>query len=232
MKSSSLALGGALLALGGSQNSVFAASTPSVSSAHGVQYLDVVTLSWLAYKRNFRSGRWRSVTGKVWRTVAKYQRGPLHAVLVEGDRRILAFSGTDEPLDWVDNIMQAVIGLSAQYLNALDLARNTGCEMVVGHSLGGGLASFAAIHAGKRCATVNPAPLNLTPANREQIARRGDLVVNYVVSGEILDIIDIISPNMSRVGRIINVPSRGGNPFAKHHLGNLIGFSTPTYLGA
>jgi len=231
LKSSSLALGGALLAFGGSQNSVLAAATPSIPSAHGVQYLDVVTLSWLAYKGNFRFGRWRSVTGKVWRTVTRYQRGPLHAVLVEGDKRILAFSGTDEPLDWADNIMQAVIGLSGQYLNALDIARNSGCEIVVGHSLGGGLASFAAIHTGKRCATVNPAPLALTPANREQIARRGHLVVNYVVSGEILEIIDALLPNMSSVGAKINVPSRGRSPIAKHYLSNLIGFAPPTYLG-
>jgi hypothetical protein len=220
---------------------------PAIPDAHGVPYLDVVTLCWLAYKDRetniSRRGSWRSVTGNVWRVMEEYERGPFHAIKAQGlGKTILAFSGTDELLDWADNLSQGVTGLSWQYGYALMLAGGVGCEMVVGHSLGGGLASFVAIHRGIKCATVNPAPLFIrglpNPVsqavgviNAVQMLRRSNLVINYVVPGEALDILDIAALGMSRVGKIINVPSTGGwNPIARHLLGSLVGFSPPTRI--
>jgi len=213
---------------------------PAIPDAHGVPYLDVVTLCWLAYKdrktNQPRRGSWRSVKGNVWTVLEEYERGPFHAIKAQGlGKTILAFSGTDELLDWGDNISQGVSGLSYQYLYAFRLAGSVGCEMVVGHSLGGGLASSVAIHRGIKCATVNPAPLRIgldnvvQILNTVQMLRRSNLVINYVVSGEALDILDIVALPMKRVGKIINVPSKGGwNPIKRHLLDTLEGFTPPT----
>jgi len=220
---------------------------PAIPDAHGVPYLDVVTLCWLAYKDRetnmSRCGSWRSVTGNVWRVMEEYERGPFHAIKAQGlGKTILAFSGTDELLDWAANLSQGVTGLSYQYLYAFKLAGSVGCEMVAGHSLGGGLASFVAIHRGIKCATVNPAPLFIrglpNPVsqavgviNAVQMLRRSNLVINYVVPGEALDILDIVALGMSRVGKIINVPSIGGwDPIARHLLDRLVGFERPTRI--
>ncbi len=202
----------------------------AIPDAHGVKYLDVVTLCWLAYKGNFRFGRWQSVTGNIWDATQKFEKGSFHAALFKGQKTILAFSGTDEARDWIDNISQGLTGIAGQYLYALRLAGSVGCEMVVGHSLGGGLASFVAIHKGIKGATVNPAALNTfigrlpNLPNIIQMIRRGNLVINYVVPGEALDILDIAAFNMKRVGKIIHVPSKAGffSVIRKHGLDDLL----------
>jgi hypothetical protein len=211
----------------------------AVPDAHGVPYLDVVTLCWLAYKDRKggekRSGPpWRSCTGNSWTVTREIEIGPLHAIVAQGlGKTILAFSGTDELADWGDNIAQGLTGISGQYLLSPFIAGSSGCEMVVGHSLGGGLASFVAIHRGIKAATVNPAPLNVFNLfNAINMIRRSSLVINYVVLWEALDILDKISPRMRRVGRIIYVNPKGGswNPITRHGLDYLAGFTPPTKI--
>jgi hypothetical protein len=209
---------------------------PAIPDAHGVPYLDVVTLCWLAYKdretNRTRCGSWKSVTDNVWRVTEEYERGPFHAIKAQGlGKTILAFSGTDQLLDWAANLSQGLTGLSWQYGYALKLAGSVGCEMVVGHSLGGGLASSVAIHRGIKCATVNPAPLHIK--NFFKMLKRGNLVINYVVPGEALDLLKIANLGLinRHVGKIINVPSIGGwDPIARHLLDRLVGFERPTRI--
>ncbi len=206
-----------------------------IPDAHGVKYLDVVTLCWLAYKENgVKTGDvWTSCVGTSWQIKNVYEIGPFRAILAQGSGKlILSFSGTDELLDWLDNISQGLTGVSGQYLAAQVVASGATCNMVVGHSLGGGLASFVAIHQGKMAATVNPAPLHILPtpvgaANIINMIRNGSKVVNYVVHFEALDLLDIAALSMRRVGRIIHVPSTGSDPIQKHLLDHLVGFTPP-----
>jgi hypothetical protein len=222
----------------------------AVPDAHGiVPYLDVATLCWLAYKDR-KGGEprrgpwlWLSCKGNKWKVVEEIERGPLHAIVVQGSREnknkvsgkiILAFSGTDEWADWRDNIDQGLKGISDQYFQALMISKAYVCEMVVGHSLGGGLASFVAIHRGIKAATVNPAPLRVSAINNAEIInKRSYLVKNYVVLGEVLDILDKRSSKMTRVGEIIPVKPKAGDAMDSitlHMLDNLAGFAPPTKI--
>jgi pimeloyl-ACP methyl ester carboxylesterase len=197
-------------------------------STWGLKYEEVVGLTWLAYKGQGTVGRWRFPNaGSVWNLTAVYQVLNFRAVLVEGPKRILSFSGTDQLTDWGDNIQQGLLGLSPQYLGALAVALQARPEIVVGHSLGGGLASYVAIYQGRRAATVNPAPLNINLASGLPMIINNGSVFNYVVRGEALDVLDTYTLGMRRIGRIHYVSSTGTDLVAKHLLPNLVGFNAP-----
>ncbi|MDH3528785.1 MAG: hypothetical protein OEQ28_04410 [Acidobacteriota bacterium] len=77
---------------------------------------------------------------------------------------VLAFAGTDSPLDAVVDLAQATGGLPPQYNEALRWARavfsTEGSKLVLaGHSLGGGLAAYCSVRIGCPACTINPAPL-------------------------------------------------------------------------
>lgn len=219
-----------------------------IPDAWGIPFLDVVSLCWIAYHEQATAGsKWQfHPSGSVWTVKHVYKKGPFRAALVQGPKLlVLSFAGTNELRDWIDNISQGLTGVSGQYIYALETAKQSPCQMVVGHSLGGGLASFVAIHTGKHAATVNPAALNIFiplslpnallpgPAipnipNLTGIIRKGSRVINYVVLGEALDILDRVSYSMTRVGRIIPVSSRATDPISKHSLAHIVGFKQPT----
>ncbi len=203
----------------------------SVPDAWGLKYQEVVGLSWLAYRGKGDVGRWRFPNvGSVWNVTKVYQVLNFRAVLIEGERKILSYSGTDQISDWGDNISQGLLGASPQYLGALALARRTKPDLVVGHSLGGGLASYVSIYQGKHGATVNPAPLNINPVSGIPMILHNKRVINYVVRGEALDILKKAAPIMRRIGETYYVTSRGANPVQKHLLPNLDGFVTPVKI--
>lgn len=199
-----------------------------VPSAWGLKYEEVVGLTWLAYNGQGNIGRWRFPNaGSVWNITKVYQVLNFRAVLVEGPSRVLSFSGTDQLMDWSDNIQQGLTGYSPQYMGALGVASNARPEIVVGHSLGGGLASYVGIYQGRKVATVNPAALNINPVSGIPMVINNGKVVNYVVRGEALDLLDRYAPNMRRIGTIHYVPSVGSDAVAKHLLPNLSGFTAP-----
>lgn len=202
-----------------------------VPNAWGLKYEEVVGLSWLAYKGQGIVGRWRFPNvGSVWNLTRVYQVLNFRAILVEGDRKILSLSGTDDASDWLDNIQQGLTGMSAQYLVALGLAARVQPDLVVGHSLGGGLASYVGIYQGRNVATVNPAPLNINPISGIPMLVNNGRGINYVVRGEALDILDVAMPTMRRIGAIHYVGSTGTDPVAKHLLPNLTGFVAPVKI--
>lgn len=202
----------------------------SVPNAWGLKYMEVASLTWLAYKGQGTPGKWNFATGGTWELTRVIERGNFRAVVVKNsEKTVLSFSGTDEGTDWLDNAAQGLTGISWQYAYALMVSRANAANIVVGHSLGGGLATYVAIYGGKYCATVNPAPMNINLASGVAMIRNGDLVINYVAAGEALDILDTIAPNMIRPGRIYNVASSGGyNPVNRHLLSYLTGFTAPT----
>lgn len=197
-------------------------------NACGLKYEEVVGLTWLAYNGQGSIGRWRFPNaGSVWNLTKVYQVLNFRAVLVEGSRRVLSFSGTDQLTDWGDNVQQGLLGYSPQYLGALAVALNARPEIVVGHSLGGGLASYVAIYQGRKAATVNPAPLNINLVSGLPMIINNGNVFNYVVRGEALDLLDTYTLGMRRIGTIHYVASTGTDVVAKHLLPNLVGFTAP-----
>lgn len=197
--------------------------------AWGLKYEEVMSLCWLAYKGQGTAGTWTFSNGTTWNLTQIFESGSFRAVLVEGRKRVLSFSGTDDLGDWVDNIGQGVTGLSGQYLRAVRTARSTAPEIVVGHSLGGGLASYCALYNGNLAATINPAPLNINLISGVTMIRNGSKVINYVAPGEVLALLDAAMLNMMKVGRTYNVGTTGGwSPVARHSIANLVGFTAPT----
>lgn len=118
-------------------------------------------------------------------------------IYVTGDgaqrRYVVAFRGSQDGEDWRNNAQQALGLDSASCAKALRigraLARSDAAVTLTGHSLGGGLASAAAIAAGRQCDTFNAAGLtDKTIASARGLAgeRSGAQVQAYHVPGEIL----------------------------------------------
>lgn len=197
----------------------------SAPNAWGLTYNQVISLCWLAYAGQGTEGQWKFSDGTLWTLNEVNEVGSFRAVLVTSPsgKKILSFSGTDGLLtfDWVANAMQEVIGLAPQYTYASALGVYYSPDVVVGHSLGGGLATYTGVYRGIQTATFNPAPLVNPPSSSK--------VINYVVKGEGLDILDKYDgTRTTRVGPIHYVQSTGLNPVDKHLIKNLVGFVAPT----
>ena len=201
----------------------------AIPDAWGLKYQEVVGLTWLSYKANGNVGDWIFPNvGSRWTVTNIFERGSFRAALITGRKRILSLAGTDDKWDWGDNIGQGLAGVSVQYIRALRLARSAAPDIVVGHSLGGGMASYCAVYGSKFAATINPAPLNINPFSGIGMIRNSHLVINYVAPGEALDVLDHAAITMRRVGKIYHVKSNGGfNPINRHLLGFLDGFVAP-----
>lgn len=115
----------------------------------------------------------------------------------EGARYVVSFRGSTDGSDWKANAQQAVGLPSDQYARALligkALARNSEADVTLtGHSLGGGLASAAALASGRDATTFNAAGLSATTIRQAEtvrsaagIGRAGEISAFYV-RGEIL----------------------------------------------
>ncbi len=209
----------------------------ATEGAWGLRYEDVVGLCRLSYKalnpQKNVAYRFPSI-GTTWTVLDVYRHGNFHAILAQGgeaNKRVLAFSGTDELSDWIDNATQQVSGLSAQYIRAGSIAGSVPCDVIVGHSLGGGLASYAHLVCGRPAATINAAPLswNNILAGRIVNGNFGRFpVTNYVVRWEVLHMFDrATGASSNKIGKIVFVGSNGGSPVARHLLPNLTGFREP-----
>ena len=103
-------------------------------------------------------------------------------------RHVLAFSGTDEPKDWLTNLRQGLGFDDAQYNQAMAVARQAkaafGQDLVItGHSLGGGLAVAAAYAADAPAVTFNAAGVHRKTL--EGIGLDRDAVVRDAESGNV-----------------------------------------------
>lgn len=123
------------------------------------------------------------------------------AVYTDGNGRyVLAFAGTDPTSipDWIANGGQGLGFETAQYNAAKELAKEVAVAYgdnvaITGHSLGGGLASVAALAADKPAVTFNAAglsdetlrSLHYTPNGAREYAAEG-LVRRYNVENDIL----------------------------------------------
>jgi hypothetical protein len=113
---------------------------------------------------------------------------------------VLAFAGSNDIKDWLNNAEQGLGLDSAQYDEAVALATEAKAAFgnslaITGHSLGGGLASIASLATDSAAVTFNAAGLNDAtmrrlipegdPAALKQQAE-GGLIRRYAVNGEIL----------------------------------------------
>ena len=130
-------------------------------------------------------------------------------MLKNGDDNIYSFKGTDFDSygkDWIcTNLLQGLTGYSMQHHNAIANAQKYDQEIgskgnlwFVGHSLGGGLASAAAISTiGRSGYTFNAAGLNVigvkfnqlmhNPSNIIRPSKSWNRVFPYRIKGEVLD---------------------------------------------
>lgn len=135
----------------------------------------------------------------------------------------IVFRGSDDWRDWVlNNVPGAVVPVPPpQYGAGRRMAKQHGESCVlVGHSLGGGIASYVAAQQGMHAATIFPAPINPVwlalplppwPAS-------GTTIQNYVCPGEVLTVAATLSPNLMRYGRDVWIQSNAGGPIDKHGL--------------
>lgn len=113
-------------------------------------------------------------------------------------RHVLAYSGTDEGKDWITNFGQGLGFETAQYNQAMALARQAkvafGEDVVItGHSLGGGLAAAAAVSTDTPAVTFNASGVHdktlsrigLDPDAAAREAENG-LIRRYAVKNEFL----------------------------------------------
>ena len=116
------------------------------------------------------------------------------------ERFVVAFRGSHSGEDWRNNFQQAAGGASESYRKALTIGRwlalSNESVTITGHSLGGGLASAAAVASGREADTFNASGLSdRTLGEAHAISRasgRGgtDVAVQaYQVPGEILSFV-------------------------------------------
>lgn len=135
---------------------------------------------------------------------------------------ILAFRGTEitDTADLKADVQQALLGESLQYDQAVQLAQRVqkalGDEKVllVGHSLGGGMAAAAAYKTGWRAITFNAAGLH--PYYRQ--GTPGEIRAHYIV-GELVTTLQTTTPLPNAVGiPIAHSASCARGPLRRHKL--------------
>ena len=124
-----------------------------------------------------------------------------------GDNRyVLAFRGTDEGFDWFDNGFNAMGIPANQYARASRLADRVAEALQVqkpgatleytGHSLGGGLATVAALTTGRHATVFNPASLHANQANW--------LGISLDDAGYLVDVLTLGGDIVTRLQRIVS----------------------------
>lgn len=142
------------------------------------------------------------------------------AVFTDGYTSVLVFAGTD-PLslrDWIANFSQGLGLTSAQYAEGLkdadiDYVEANGNLIFDGHSLGGGIASAAAVIEGGYGVTFNAAGVN--DHTLSGVSRSNGTVVAYYSDLDVLHFVNLITPNSTSViGQRISLGLAGWHPMA------------------
>ncbi|MCA9652609.1 MAG: alpha/beta hydrolase [Myxococcales bacterium] len=144
-----------------------------------------------------------------------------------GSWTAIVYRGSNDARDWVfNNIPGGLSGLLSfpppQYGTGRDYAK-TGNDntLLVGHSLGGGIAMYAAAQEGLNAATIFPAPIQPTWLGFPPWPARGTSIQNYVSMGEILSMAAYGPTTHTRFGRDVWIETKG-NPIDKHLLHNVV----------
>ncbi len=206
-------------------------------------FMEVYSLCVNSYS-NLQYGQELTGTGTKWtvQRVVENRGFMAYKIKKEGGWTAMVFRGTDDPRDWVYNNIANALGSTRppQYVSGDDLVSKWGAGCVlVGHSLGGGIATFASAFSGLPAVTIFPAPV--IPSSLPDGGSKAD-VVNYVCHGEVLTELtmtdrsgniwrDLASDALDRalsgavhrrLGTDFWVESSGANPIDKHMLGNIV----------
>ena len=131
---------------------------------------------------------------------------------------VLVFAGTDKSswVNWKANLRQALGFKAGQYTQAIKFAQKVvnrlgqGTIRFTGHSLGGGLASAAAIVTGRPATTFNAAGLHSnTVGGRNALASGAGLIRAYHSSFDVLSIVQKITPLPDAAGQRIPMGRAG-----------------------
>lgn len=109
----------------------------------------------------------------------------------ENGEFVLAFRGTQDIKDWRNNYQQGVGGESAQYKAAVVLVNKLNVKLdadytITGHSLGGGLASVAALAARHKAVTFNAAGIHPKTIERYDRSHANEQIKALRIDGELL----------------------------------------------
>ena len=190
---------------------------PNPPSAQGLKFSETKSACDIAYKSSNSKVNdvYQFPDGKQWKVVdvkedpqTGFRAVALRPVDPNDKRVVVAFSGSDEGKDWDDNLKQGVGLSTAQYDQAVAFADKWkavgGSDTILtGHSLGGGLASYASIKTDLRATAVNSAPLALNHLGLNPFdALR---ITQYYVPGEALSVVNEANPLDVRPGANIAV---------------------------
>ncbi|MEP6902091.1 MAG: Mbeg1-like protein [Actinomycetota bacterium] len=222
---------------------------PNPPAAQGLKFSETKSACDIAYKSSNSKVNdiYQFPDGRQWKVMdvkndpqTGFRAVALKPVDPNDKRVIVAFSGSDEGKDWGDNVKQG-IGLStAQYKEAVDFANkwkasNGSNVILTGHSLGGGLASYASIKTNLHATAVNSAPLALDHLGLNPFdALR---ITQYYVPGEALSVLNKANPFDIRPGFGIEVQGRNSildprSIGSNHSLDNVApDIPAPKYVG-
>jgi hypothetical protein len=211
-------------------------------SGHLLTFMEVYKLCLRSYD-NLNPGQVLDEEGGKWKVESEFEVGAFAAYVIkkEGGWHALVFRGTDDKTDWLrDNIPNGLGNAHPpQYQRGLSIAAQVGHgKVLVGHSLGGGIATYASAHLRLAAATIFPAPV--IPSQLPHKGERAN-VLNYVCHGEVLTeasqvgrsgnffrdaaqgFLDwrISGRQHRRLGQDFWIQSNAGNPISKHMLGNV-----------
>ncbi len=213
------------------------------AGGHLMTFMEVYSLVVNSY-RNLQAGQTLTGTGTRWVVDNVFvNRGfTAYNIRKDGGWSVLLFRGTDDPRDWVYNNIANALGnpRPPQYVSGEDIVSRYGAgKILVGHSLGGGIATFASAFHGVPAVTLFPAPV--IPSTLPDGGARAN-VVNYVCHGEVLtelasagrtgsfwrdlgqDAVDIALSGHQhrRLGVDFWLESNGGDPVARHMPENIV----------
>lgn len=205
---------------------------PNPPAAQGLKFSETKSASGLAYDAKM-GDVYRFPDGKQWKIVdvGENNKTGFRAVALKpldaNDKRVVvAYAGTRDGKDWKNNVGQGLGLPTAQYRAAVQFADKWkaaagGNVILTGHSLGGGLASYASIKTGLRATAVNSAPLALDHLGLNPFAARR--ITQYYVPGEALSILNAKNPLDVRPGSQIAVQGKNSildprSPITNHSL--------------
>lgn len=186
-------------------------------AAQGLLFSETKSASDLAYDAQLGE-TYRFPNGQQWRVVdvqddtrTGFRAIALRSTDPNDNRVIVAYAGTRDGDDWRANIGQGLGLPTRQYSQAVDFANRWKATdgnnvILTGHSLGGGLASYASIKTDLRATAVNAAPLALNHLGLNPFD--GRRITQYFVPGEALTVFDQASPLDIRPGIPIAVQGR------------------------
>lgn len=195
---------------------------PNPPAAQGLSFAESKGASHLAYDAKLGE-TYRFPDGKTWEVVdlkedpsSGFRAIALRPTDSSDNRTIVAYAGSREGVDWRQNFQQGLGLPTKQYNQAVDFANKwraiSGNDLrLTGHSLGGGLASYASVRTNTPATGINAAPLALNRFSLNPFENRRDAgrITQYYVPGEALTLVDqAFGPNV-RPGNAIRVEGRG-----------------------